>query len=140
MSATKKWWMDAGDPNFNYDQLNPGIRRVVRFLHVHLFESINSGDGRTHVCECDADYPFVTIRVAPSLMAQEADRLYKLLTDEGIEFTGTDEEGHGTSIEATYWPADGEDAWISLLGVDDEMLVSAKVDKLVDLIKKEEEI
>lgn len=105
--------------------LNPGIRRTVALLRANDFETVNSGDGVTHECVCDSPFPYVTITVEPLALIDEADRLYDLMTDLGIEVGYMAEDGSGIAIEAAYWPTSG-DAYIILNGVDDDMLFGAE--------------
>ena len=126
------------DP-LDYSALNPGIRRTVRWLRHHGFTTVNSGDGKTHQCECDANYPFVTITVPPEGLVAEADRLYALLRGLNIPVTHLNENGSTDSValDATYFPLDRTSV-LSLTGLDDMMLQGAQLDKLVDLIKANE--
>jgi hypothetical protein len=108
------------------DDINPGIIKTVLWLREHGFNTVNSGDGKTHLCECDADYPYVTILAKPSFMYSETQRLYELLRSIGIETGYMNEDGSGLAIECNYNPAWNHDAAISLIGVTDEMLVEVK--------------
>lgn len=88
--------------------LNPGIRDAVLALREAGFDTQNSGDGQTHDCECDRDYPFVVIRVDPADLVATADRLALFLSEKGIS---VDEDGpdglpeDSVNIEAFYNPA-----------------------------------
>ena len=41
--------------------INPGIRRTVEWLNAHGFRTTDSGDGVTHMAECDRGYAYVSI-------------------------------------------------------------------------------
>jgi hypothetical protein len=112
--------------DFDISELTPGIQKTVLWLHSHGFDTCDSGDGVTNVeagMECAGSIPNVAMRVAPSRLAEESDRLFSLLLKEhGIEVqTMSEENGEKPHIEGTYSPADGM-AFILLLGVSDEML------------------
>lgn len=91
------------------ESLNPGIRVTVRRLRELGFDTIDSGDGKTHEFECDQDMPYVHIRVEPCDMLVEAHRL-------------ADAVKHiaGATVEASYSPAD-KVALLHLFGVSDEV-------------------
>lgn len=97
----------------NYDQLDPGIRQVVRQLNDLGFVTTDSGDGVSKTdMEGAMDVPNVAIKVDPFYLLGEADRLYRHCAEWGLEdFT----------IQASYDPVDGS-AVILLLGVDDSTL------------------
>ena len=106
--------------------LNPGIRFTVAMLRSHGFNTVDSGDGKTHEFECDQSIPYVHIQVHPyTALVEEADRLCRLLRDRGVSFADAtfDAEGNlvGPHIEAHYSPADGI-ATISVSNVDDALL------------------
>lgn len=95
----------------NYDDLDPGIRGVVRFLNLNGFRTTDSGDGVSKAGSGqDFDpVPHVHMVVRPERMLDEAERLLFALRT--IEVTPD-----GMSIQATYDPADGT-AVLSLYGV-----------------------
>ncbi len=50
----------------DYDQFDPGIRRVVWLLNQHGFVTSDSGDGsRAGVMECAVEYPMVVVQLMP---------------------------------------------------------------------------
>jgi hypothetical protein len=105
--------------------LNPGIRRTVAFLRANGFETIDSGDGRTHEYECDQPTAYVHMLVAtPDDLISETQRLYDVLGDR-IVFRDPVMDGDtvtlGPMVEAHYSPRDGI-ATISLWHVDDALL------------------
>jgi hypothetical protein len=109
----------------DYEELNPGIRMVVWLLREAGFETISSGDGQTHACECDADFPFVTVRVKPKCLVKEARRLARLLAGFGLALGEWTAEGQpeGIVVDATYSTLlDG--AFVQLAGLDDALLLA----------------
>lgn len=111
--------------------LNPGIRVLVMRLRALGFDTVDSGDGRTHVAECDRPYPYVSIRVDPSLLASESDRLRFELEDRGVHVDAAgslfDPDGGARAgvveIEASYDPIT-KIAIIDLRGLDDDRFVA----------------
>jgi hypothetical protein len=100
--------------------LNPNIRFTVTYLQSQGFNTVDSGDGKTHAHECDRDYAYVSIRVGSHRLLDEADRLYMLLLKLGVPMG---EVGPADSprpcIQATYDPVNGF-AIIDLMYVDDD--------------------
>lgn len=109
----------------DYTKLNPGIQKAVQFLREHGFDTRDSGDGQTHEYECDMPIPYVHIVTEAKVdLALEADRLYLLLKEKGIDFEdAVNEEGEmlGPVIEAHYNPHE-EIGTISLFNVGDDEL------------------
>jgi hypothetical protein len=105
--------------DIDYDSLNPGIRRTVKFLRDHWFRTQDSGDGVTREFECDPGFPYVSIHIpsSASLLA-ESHRLRNLLASVGIEVGYQSEDGRAAAIQATYDPVTDR-ADILLLGVTD---------------------
>jgi hypothetical protein len=106
--------------------LNENIRLTVMFLQTAGFVTVDSGDGKTHACECDRDYAYVSIKVRAHNMLSEADRLCALLKAHGIdiyELRSKDyaEDDIPPCIQATYDPGDGS-ANIDLMYFDDDYL------------------
>ena len=107
--------------------INPGIIRTVQWLRSHGFETCDSGDGVTHMAECDRPYPYVSIRVAPEGMVARTIALKELLAKARIvvvpQAWAFDQGGlpNAPFIQATYDPADGI-AIIDLRGVSDARL------------------
>lgn len=111
----------------NYDDLDPGIRRTVRWLQKNEFRTTDSGDGVAKFqcaepMEGALDYPHVVCVVASDLLASEADRLAELVHDLGVDVVpnGLREPGQA-GISASYDPVDGV-AVIVLEGVGDAEL------------------
>lgn len=102
-------------PTFDYDSLNFGIRRVVRLLHNHGFETTDSGDGKTHLHPCDREYPYIVIRTTPETMVRDSHRVREAL--------GPLSTLDNVHIQANYSPLDGI-ALIDLSGLDDGMLTA----------------
>ena len=104
------------------DDANPGIRPMLKFLHRHGFDTVDSGDGVTHEFGCDRPFPYVVIKCRPGVLASETRRVMGLLVGHGVEFgafpPGMDvlfDEGGvvplglpsgkpGTTIESCYLP------------------------------------
>jgi hypothetical protein len=104
--------------DLDYAQLDPGIRKLVRFLREHAFDTSDSGDGRSKPETARVvDLPHVMMLVERELLFIEADRLHDLLDARGVAF---EEEG-APLIEATYNPADGL-VTLMLVGLDDTAL------------------
>jgi len=101
----------------NYDDLDPGIREMVRWLRTLGFNTTDSGDGVTKkeaIADGDAlDMPHVAITCPPYRMVNEAQRLMKAITDR--IGGGSIEPG---DITASFDPAD-DSAVIMLVGIDD---------------------
>ncbi len=95
--------------DIDYAQLNPGIRETVRMLRAHGFDTSDSGDGETHEHECDPEWSYVAIIVAPANLCEEADRLVVVLRKYGIEAQpmSMDEDDDAVIVEAMYNPLDG---------------------------------
>lgn len=116
------------DEDFDPEELDPGVRRLVLWLRGLGFDTTDSGDGRTKLAagfdEGSAlPYPHVAICVEPENLVRDADRLADLLQEEhGIEVGPTPPEPPDPPrIEASYDPSTGT-AMLLLLHVDDSML------------------
>lgn len=120
--------------DLNYDELDPGIRRTVRWLRSLGYETCDSGDGKTkpaqgltwedgvrdmaHVCINLRDPG--TGRNGP--LGEEATHLLQRLEAIGIRVGPIGHEIDGmASIQATYDPATGSSI-LDLMGLDDSML------------------
>jgi hypothetical protein len=119
-----------------YDDLDPGIREVVRWLNDNDFDTCDSGDGKAKFGEdgkplpewdtgpdaeydCVNPFPHVAMRVPTDRLVHECDRLRDLLTARGVplEVQGL---GDSVSIQGTYDPALADrEAHILLFGLDD---------------------
>ncbi len=120
------------------DMMNPGIKETVRLLRERGFDTVDSGDGATHHCECDIPVPYVHMKVSPDEMRAEADRLKDIvearagLTIWSRELPDPDPdaepgETYTPSIQASYSPLDGVGV-ISMFGVADADLFAPRVD------------
>lgn len=72
----------------DYEQLNPGIRDLVRELReVHKFETTDSGDGTNYAngMECAMKERHVAMVTEPTVMVYDAVRLQDLYPDAYIE-------------------------------------------------------
>ena len=109
------------------DDINPGIVRNVQWLRSHGFMTCDSGDGATHMAECDRTYPYVCAKVAPGDLIDRVNTLVDLLRSIGQEVVplsrAFNEEGgvDAPCIQASYDPADGV-AIIDFMGVSDAIL------------------
>ena len=120
-----------------YDDLDPGIRQVVRWLTEQGFSTCDSGDGRSKFdadgtplpgWESEADYdciipePHVFMSAPTPELVTECDRLQALLMGRGIEVGQVGPEECGwVFIQGTYDPAVAE-AHLMLIGLDDARL------------------
>ncbi len=112
--------------DIDYNLIDKDIRKTVKFLRDHGFDTCDSGDGYSKF-EVDPgaealDYPHVFIQVSdPITLTAHADRLARLLKDHGIPI---DDIGHdpAPNIHATYDPANSV-AIIMLSNVDDILLL-----------------
>jgi len=134
-----------------YDEIDPGIRKVVRLLNSNNLRTTDSGDGVSKVggphegCMLTdpvtgKGIPNVTMVVAPSMLVEAADHLLALLTKHGVnvgpdeatvtELAGPQPEGtaygDGVFIEASYDPTSGT-AILLLTGLDDMRLATSTV-------------
>lgn len=122
-----------------YEDLDPGIRAVVRLLADHGFRTTDSGDGvskvGTELEGCMDPIPNVTIRASKHHLALETDAVVALLESQGVrcgvdrttleEFCGPQDEGKefgdGVLVEGAYYPLE-EYAVIFVTGLDDDLL------------------
>ncbi len=83
------------EDNFNYDELDPGIRKAVRVLREAEYETTDSGDGsKAGETEGALDYPHVFIRLPATLdLVAEAHRAQRYLNEAGLP---------GSVVKATY--------------------------------------
>lgn len=100
--------------DLDYNELDNGIRRLVKLLRSWCFETTDSGDGvskklnGTWDDDCCMGTPHVIIQVDnPADLASEADRLLRKLREIGVDIRqfGVDDGIHG-GIEVTYDPVD----------------------------------
>lgn len=121
-------------PVFDYNELDHGIRNVVKFLHAQGFDTCDSGDGVSKadwIASGDAlPYPHVDMQVLASKAFVEAHRLRFTLEARHItvEPIGPDPNAQ-VSIQVTYDPAAhpldpvDDKATITLMGLNDEKLL-----------------
>lgn len=126
--------------DFDYEQLDPGIRDVVRQLHAWEFHTCDSGDGVTKISDpewkesLDAgqliEFPHVIIEVVPLMLATEAQRLMLQLQELGIDL-GNNGEGmfeNKPNIACSYDPVDNK-AFMVLCHVNNDVLAEAAAKK-----------
>jgi len=103
----------------DYNKLSPGIKGVVRWLHLRGWDTCDSGDGSNleEGMECGMDTPMVVVETGKKRLAYDAETLFNALT----KFL-SEEEFNNVDIQAMYNPRD-EIASILLTG---EGLLSRK--------------
>lgn len=109
-----------------YDDLDPGIRQVVRWLNDNSFVTTDSGDGvsKPHADEV-LDVPHVSIRCEAETLVQVCDQLTILLREAGVEPSPMTEDvvPGAVHVQGFYDPSvSQQDAFILLLGLNDEGL------------------
>ena len=100
------------DPDYgiNYDELDAGVRRLVRWLRKNRFDTTDSGDGTKVGMECAWDCPMVSIREKdPSRLVSETVRLHALLESVGVHATpaAAPDVVTAPAIQANYDPVSG---------------------------------
>lgn len=106
----------------DYDELDPGIRDVVRWLRGHGFQTCDSGDGISKSVEWYVEgealaEPHVFMVVPVDQIVAEARRLRTLVESElGLVVTQPGEIKIGVTIEASYEPV-SDLAIVGLFGV-----------------------
>jgi hypothetical protein len=120
-------------PTAPYDDLDPGIRQLVRLLNEHGFETTDSGDGKskfdaegnplpgwesTDGIDCVLNAPHVAIHCEPAKLIEECDRVHALLVEAG----GFETLPRSISVQGDYEP--GVTCHIFVMGFDDTMLVA----------------
>lgn len=72
--------------DFDYEQLDPGIRDLVRAVHAAGFETTDSGDGVTKKEWIESGeampFPHIVCNTSPGSFFMDAERLALLLGDE----------------------------------------------------------
>jgi hypothetical protein len=104
--------------------VNPGIRKTVAWLNTHGFETVDSGDGKTHDHACDRGQPYVIIKTMPASLRNDALRLYCMLRDGehlNVTLVMGPIGGEGPCIQASFDPHDGT-AFLELMNVTDDLL------------------
>lgn len=89
-----------GQP-IEYDELDPGIREVVRRLRAAGFETCDSGDGKSKPPEEGSEMPHVIMNCPRENLFSEADRLAAEVATWGLA------ADHGYSVMASYEPEIG---------------------------------
>lgn len=124
MNFTRKSPHSEGD-NVAFNEINPGIVKLVAMLRSNGFDTVDSGDGVTNVplMECVLERPHVFIVVEPDKMISESHRLYDMMWglanfDPDVEMIPPQPTG---AIEVSYSPID-KTAVIGLLDLDDEFI------------------
>jgi hypothetical protein len=122
-----------------YDELDPGIRRLVRLLNDNGFKTCDSGDGRSKFgpdgkplpewksdddrFEWVMDVPHVAMSCEPFNLVTEVDRLCGVLQSIGIKVEPMNPDGDTVSVQGSYEPEAG--CYIMIMGADDSMVVDA---------------
>ena len=115
----------------NYNELDPGIREVVKLLRDHGFITCDSGDGKTkkvvdageegQFYTCALPQPNVFMQVEPAkALKDEADRLCRLIDTLKLP---TEPIETAVAIQANYSPQDGK-AFLELYNLDDKKLAA----------------
>lgn len=108
-----------------WDELDAGIRDLVRALWRAGFTPVDSGDGsRTGDkadMECALDVPHVFMTCDPAALVAEADRLQALIASWGVPERSEDGE---PNTHANYAPIDGI-GLLALYRITDAMLPAA---------------
>lgn len=129
--------------DISYDELDPGIREVVRLFCTNGYVTSDSGDGEskqgTEQEGCMIDRPHVAIFTSPERLVETADKLLDLLHRQGVR-SGPDEAmvtelagpqpigteyGDGVMVEATYDP-DNKTALVMVYGLNDTLLAECQ--------------
>lgn len=108
-----------------YEDLDVGIRRLVRTLNDNGFKTCDSGDDRSKFDDGDPgegllNIPHVAMSCDAKVLVSECDRLRNLLQDLGIKVEQMS-VGRSVCIQGSYEPGHG--CLIMVLGADDSMLV-----------------
>lgn len=103
----------------NYNEIDPGVRRLVRWLNDRGYRTTDSGDGVTKVGTMDCALRVANVAILATCfdLVQEARSLLEDFAKIGVIV----ENIEGATIQATYSPIDNV-AVILLLGVSDEHL------------------
>lgn len=129
-------------PEVPYDQLDPGIRKTVRWFNDNGFVTSDSGDGISKMstpaedCMMAPGLPNVVIEVDPEDMVASADTVLEMILSKGVRvgpdeatvtvFAGPQPEGteygDGVFIQASYDPTRASTAIILVTGLDDALL------------------
>jgi hypothetical protein len=112
----------------NYDEIDPGVRKLVQWLNENGFKTSDSGDGKSKLAEDNEgilDFPHVNIICTPGVMVHLANLLCQKINKLGIKLgeQGTLKEPF---IQASYDPCLPDIGSIMLCNVDDAMLEEAQ--------------
>lgn len=100
------------------NDINPGILATVLWLRLHGFNTVDSGDGKTHSYECDLLMPYVHILTRADNMVSECRRLKHLLSVEGITVEPMNADNSVPCIQCNWDASSSEDEGaISLFNV-----------------------
>ena len=113
-----------------YDELDPGIREVVRFLHDRGFRPTDSGDGKSKLehgwaLEDITPFPHVACVCDASSLVAECNRMRDALLEAGVPLDVIGPEEGMPSIQGSYDPCyerEVSGGLILLSGVDGSML------------------
>ena len=115
----------------DYEKLNVGIRKTVKWLRKHGFQTCDSGDGKTADFGCDRGCPYVVSEVEPNMLTVESNRLCDMLTARGIEVLSMTMEGRSPTIHASYSPTDRH-AFVDIMFLEDSMLTPVMLGEVDD--------
>ncbi len=85
---------ELDDSDFNYDELDSNIRKSIRLLRGHGFDTTDSGDGKAKfelgqehgdIMPCGLQYPNIAIIVDPFKLTSETIRLAEIISEIGIQ-------------------------------------------------------
>jgi len=114
---------ESHDDDLDYEQLDPGIREVVRLLRAYGYDTTDSGDGVSkHLLDPEViPYPHVFVQLERSGMVGEVDQIRSLLEWRGIAFEPVGEDPWRPHLQLTWDPV-SEVAVLEVGGVVDDML------------------
>lgn len=106
----------------DYNDLDPGIRNVVRWLNEQGFKTFDSGDGVTK--DYGTPFPHASMEVEPSKLVEACDRLVAALEEAGVEVDPYDSEEDSVAVRGMHYPGIPR-TLVLLSGLDDEGLAKA---------------
>ena len=133
MTDAIKLWNEETSENVRNDtayEFNPNIEKTIKLLWVNGFNTIDSGDGETHIFECDLEFPYIHIMSDQNNIVDDCKDLKKIIEEYTSKKVGLVGIGDDASIQGTYDPVDST-AIITLLNVTDACLN----DDALDLIR-----
>lgn len=96
--------MIAGkEDDLAYDLLDPGVRRLVRFMRRRGFATTDSGDGTREGLPGDRAHAYVAVRSSAAALAEDSRRVRDHLAGVGVKLGPV---GTLPCLQATYCPAD----------------------------------